>query len=70
MPAISLKEVYTYLGNSDLSMVMFGKARSKALFSIATFHIRINTDSSLGMAVLMRVTLRKSLSSRSIQFVV
>lgn len=67
MPAASLKEVYTYSGNSDLSTVMFGSARSRALFSIATLPIRINTDSSLGMAVLMRVTLRKSLFCRLIQ---
>ena len=50
MPSVSLKGVYNHSGNSDLSLVMFGKARSKALFSIATPPIRINTDSSLGMA--------------------
>ena len=70
MPAVLLKEVYNHSWNSDLSLVIFSKVRSSALFSIATLPIRINTDSSLGMAVLMRVTQRKSLLSRSIQFIV
>lgn len=34
---------------------MFGNALSKALWSIATLPIRVSTDSSLGIAVLMRV---------------
>ena len=57
-------------GNSILSAVMLGKCRLKALCSMATLPIRVRTDSSLGMAVLIRVTLLKSLFNRSIQLVV
>lgn len=56
-------------GNSILSAVMSGKCRLKALCSMATLP-RVRTDSSLGMVVLIRVTLLKSLFNRSIQLVV
>lgn len=51
-------------------MVMLGNALSKALWSIAALPISVSTDSSLGMAILIRVTLRKSRLRRSIQLVV
>ena len=66
----SNENLFHQSGNSVLSQVMFGSSRSKALCSMATLPISVSTDSSLGMAVRILVTLLKSRFRRSIQLVV
>ena len=66
----SSENLFHQSGNSVLSHVMFGSNRSKALCSMATLPISVSTDSSLGMAVRILVTLLKSRFRRSIQLVV
>ena len=68
--AIPLRKPLPQSGKSFLSTVMLGKVLSNALLSMATLPIKVSTDSSFGMAVLILVTRRKSRLSRSIQLVV
>lgn len=66
-----IRNLFQRSGNSIvLSQVIWVNNRSKALCSMATLPISVNTDSSSGIAARILVTLLKSQSRRSIQLVV
>ena len=57
-------------GNRSLSRSILGTCLRYDFLSMAVFPMSRMTDSSLGIAPRILVTLRKSFCSRSIQFVV